>query len=40
MESTGLALKIMVGAEYERYYKEAHDHARKYVEWARNRPRK
>jgi tripartite-type tricarboxylate transporter receptor subunit TctC len=40
MESTGLALKIMVGAEYERYYQEAHEQAKKYVEWARNRPRK
>ena len=40
MESTGLALKIMVGAEYERYYQEAHAQAKKYVEWARSRPRK
>ncbi|HEY7759380.1 MAG TPA: tripartite tricarboxylate transporter substrate binding protein [Burkholderiales bacterium] len=40
MESTGLALKVMVGAEYERYYKDAHAQAKKYVEWARTRPRK
>ena len=40
MESAGLALKIMTGAEYERYYKDAHENAKKYVEWARNRPRK
>jgi hypothetical protein len=30
----------MVGAEYERYYKETHDKARKYVEWAKTRPQK
>jgi tripartite-type tricarboxylate transporter receptor subunit TctC len=40
METVGLAVKIMVGAEYERYYKEAHEKAKKYVEWAKNRPRR
>jgi len=40
MEAAGLAVKIMVGAEYERYYKETHDKARKYVEWAKTRPQK
>jgi len=40
MDAAGLAVKIMVGAEYERYYKDAHDKAKKYVEWAKNRPRR
>jgi len=40
MEAAGLAVKIMVGAEYERYYKETHEKAKKYVEWAKNRPHK
>jgi tripartite-type tricarboxylate transporter receptor subunit TctC len=38
MEAAGLAVKIMLGAEYERYYKEAHEKAKKYVEWAKRRP--
>jgi putative tricarboxylic transport membrane protein len=38
LEAAGLAVKIMVGAEYEHYYREAHEKARKYVEWAKNRP--
>ena len=37
MEAAGLAVKIMVGAEYERYYRETHEKAKKYVEWARSR---
>ena len=40
MEAAGLAMKIMVGAEYERYYRETHEKAKKYVEWAKNRPHK
>ena len=40
METAGLAVKIMVGAEYERYYREVHEKAKKYVEWARTRPHK
>ena len=40
MEAAGLAVKIMVGAEYERYYRETHEKAKKYVEWAKNRPHK
>jgi tripartite-type tricarboxylate transporter receptor subunit TctC len=40
MEAAGLAVKIMTGAEYERYYKETHDKAKKYVEWAKTRPHK
>ena len=40
LESAGLAVKIMVGPEYERYYRETHEKAKKYVEWAKNRPQK
>ena len=40
LEAAGLAVKIMVGAEYERYYKETHEKAKKYVEWAKNRPQR
>jgi len=40
METAGLAIKIMTGAEYERYYRETHEKAKKYVEWAKNRPHK
>ena len=40
MEAAGLAVKIMVGAEYERYYRETHEKAKKYVEWARSRGHK
>jgi tripartite-type tricarboxylate transporter receptor subunit TctC len=40
MEAAGLAVKIMIGAEYERYYKETHDKAKKYVEWAKTRSQK
>jgi tripartite-type tricarboxylate transporter receptor subunit TctC len=40
MEETGLALKVMVGEEYETYYRETHKKAAKYTEWARTRPHK
>ncbi|MBI3915659.1 MAG: tripartite tricarboxylate transporter substrate binding protein [Betaproteobacteria bacterium] len=40
MEETGLALKIMVGEEYAKYYRELHVKAAKYTEWARGRPHK
>jgi tripartite-type tricarboxylate transporter receptor subunit TctC len=40
MEEAGLALKIMVGEEYAKYYRELHAKATKYTEWARNRPHK
>ena len=40
MEEAGLALKIMVGEEYAKYYRELHAKAAKYTEWARNRPHK
>jgi len=40
MEEAGLALKIMVGEEYAKYYRELHAKAAKYTEWARSRPHK
>jgi tripartite-type tricarboxylate transporter receptor subunit TctC len=40
MEEAGLALKIMVGEEYAKYYRELHAKSAKYTEWARNRPHK
>jgi tripartite-type tricarboxylate transporter receptor subunit TctC len=38
MEEAGLAVKIMVGEEYARYYRDLHAKAAKYTEWARSRP--
>lgn len=38
MEEAGLGLKIMVGEEYAKYYRDLHAQAAKYTEWARNRP--
>jgi len=40
MEDAGLALKIMVGEEYAKYYNDLHTKAAKYTEWARSRPHK
>lgn len=40
MDDAGLAVKIMVGDEYKKYYKDTHAKAKKYVEWAKNRPQK
>src|SRR5688572_11024919 len=40
MEEQGLQLKVMVGAEYKKYYDELHAKAAKYTEWARTRPHK
>jgi tripartite-type tricarboxylate transporter receptor subunit TctC len=40
LESAGLAIKIMVGEEYARYYSETHAQAKKYTEWAKSRPHK
>ena len=40
MTEAGLQLKIMVGEEYAKYYRELHAKAAKYTEWARNRPHK
>ena len=40
MEEAGLALQVMVGDEYARYYRDLHAKAAKYTEWARSRPHK
>jgi tripartite-type tricarboxylate transporter receptor subunit TctC len=40
MEDAGLQLRIMVGEEYTKYYRELHAKAAKYTEWARSRPHK
>ena len=40
LEDAGLAVKVMVGAAYEKYYKETHEKAKKYTEWAKTRPQK
>ena len=40
LEDAGLAIKVMIGAEYEAYYKETHEKAKKYTEWAKTRPQK
>jgi tripartite-type tricarboxylate transporter receptor subunit TctC len=40
MEEAGLALRIMVGDEYIKYYHDLHAKAAKYTEWARSRPHK
>jgi tripartite-type tricarboxylate transporter receptor subunit TctC len=37
LEEQGLAIKIMVGDEYEKYFAETHATAKKYTEWARSR---
>jgi tripartite-type tricarboxylate transporter receptor subunit TctC len=40
LEEQGLAIKIMTGEEYANYYKNIHEQAKKYVEWAKSRPKK
>jgi tripartite-type tricarboxylate transporter receptor subunit TctC len=40
MEDAGLGLRVMVGEEYAKYYRELHAKAAKYTEWARSRPHK
>ena len=40
MEEAGLTLRIMIGEEYAKYYRELHAKAAKYTEWARKRPQK
>lgn len=40
LEDAGIAVKVMVGDEYARYYRELHAKAAKYTEWARKRPLK
>lgn len=38
MEEAGLGIKVMIGDEYAKYYKDLHAKATKYTEWARSRP--
>jgi tripartite-type tricarboxylate transporter receptor subunit TctC len=40
LEDSGLGIRVMVGEEYAKYYKELHEKAAKYTEWARKRPQK
>ena len=40
MEEVGLAVKIMTGDDYKKYYDEIHETAKKYTEWAKGRPQK
>ena len=37
IEDQGLAMKIMVGEEYAKYFGELHAKATEYTEWAKNR---
>jgi tripartite-type tricarboxylate transporter receptor subunit TctC len=38
LENQGLAIKTMIGAEYEKYFADTHAKAKKYTDWAKNRP--
>jgi tripartite-type tricarboxylate transporter receptor subunit TctC len=38
LENQGLAIKVMVGAEYAKYFADTHAKAKKYTDWAKNRP--
>jgi tripartite-type tricarboxylate transporter receptor subunit TctC len=38
LEAQGLGIKVMVGAEYDKYFADTHAKAKKYTEWARSRP--
>ena len=40
LEDQGLAIKIMVGDEYAKYFADTHARAGKYTEWAKTRPAK
>lgn len=40
LEAQGLAIKVMVGDDYAKYFAETHQKAKKYTEWAKNRPQK
>ena len=40
LEDVGLAIKVMVGADYQKYYDDMHATAKKYYEWAKARPQK
>ena len=40
LEDQGLAIKVMVGDEYAKYFADTHAKAKKYTEWAKSRPHK
>jgi tripartite-type tricarboxylate transporter receptor subunit TctC len=40
LENQGLAIKVMVGEEYNRYFLDTHAKAKKYTEWAKSRPQR
>jgi len=40
LEAQGLTVRVMVGEEYRRYYREAHENAKKYAALAKSRPAK
>ena len=40
LEDQGLAIKVMVGEEYAKYFADTHAKAKKYTEWAKSRPQK
>ncbi|MDX2158855.1 MAG: tripartite tricarboxylate transporter substrate binding protein [Hyphomicrobiaceae bacterium] len=40
MDDVGLAVKIMTGDEYKKYFADIHAQAKKYTEWAKARPQK
>jgi tripartite-type tricarboxylate transporter receptor subunit TctC len=40
LEEQGIAIRIMVGEEYAKYFSDTHAKAKKYTEWAKNRPQK
>jgi tripartite-type tricarboxylate transporter receptor subunit TctC len=40
LDEQGLTVRVMVGDEYLRYYREAHEKAKKYAAWAKARPAK
>ena len=38
LEAQGLAIKLMVGEEYAKYFADTHVKAKKYTDWAKSRP--
>jgi tripartite-type tricarboxylate transporter receptor subunit TctC len=40
LEAQGLAIKVMVGEEYAKYFADTHARAKKYTEWAKSRPQR
>ena len=40
LEEQGLAIKMMKGADYAKYFADIHAQAKKYTEWAKARPQK